>query len=98
LYGSGAVELNEEAQGWLGTYRGADAVIAELEQVRAEARNHLEEIMGDEEHATVDGKPAVHWTVVESSRLNSKKLKEAEPDLYEAFTYTQVVRRFVVKP
>jgi len=92
------MELDSKARGWLSVYRDADHAIAECEIVRAEARAHLEEAMGDEEHATIDGQPVVHWTVVESVRLNAKKLKESEPELYSSYTYTQVVRRFAVKP
>lgn len=88
------VELAAEAAGWLTVYRRADAQIRHMEEVKAEARRHLEEALGDAELGTVDGDVAVRWTFIESRRLDQKKLKEQAPELVEQCTVASTSRRF----
>jgi predicted phage-related endonuclease len=53
-------------------------------------------MLGDAELGLVDGRPAVHWTVVATRRLDQRKLKEQAPELVEACTVTQLSRRFTL--
>lgn len=90
------VDLPTDATNWLALIRQCDRDIKDLEETKKLARGHLERMMGDAELGLVDGRPAVHWTVVSSRRLDHKKLKEQAPDLVEACTVTQLSRRFTL--
>ena len=50
--------------------------------------------MGDAELGLLGGRPAVRWTTVRTSRLDAKALREAHPDIAQAFTREQTYRRF----
>lgn len=45
----------------------------------------------------VTGEYKVSWITAESKRLDSKKLKTEQPDIYEAYSKTSSSRRFTVK-
>jgi predicted phage-related endonuclease len=45
---------------------------------------------------TVDGRPAVKWTAVTTLRLDTKALKEKDPELAERYTVETTSRRFTV--
>jgi predicted phage-related endonuclease len=90
------VDLGQADAGWVTVYRQADEQIRRMEEVRAEARRHLEEALGEAETGLVDGAVAVRWTVVESRRLDQKKLKEQAPELVEQCTVTSISRRFTL--
>lgn len=90
------VPLDAATAGWVTVYRDAQAQIARMEEVKAEARRHLEAALGDAETGTVDNKPAVRWTVVTSRRLDQQKLKENESDIVECYTAPVTSRRFMI--
>lgn len=91
-----SVDLPADATNWLALIRQCDRDIKDLEEAKKLARGHLERMMGDAELGLVDGRPAVHWTIVSSRRLDQKKLKEQAPELVEACTVTQLSRRFTL--
>lgn len=84
----------DEAQELIEQYRVATERIRDWEQQRDEAANRLKALMGDAEIGLIAGKPAVRWTTVRSSRLDTKALREAHPDIAQAFTREQTYRRF----
>ena len=63
---------------------------------KQEASNHLKEIMGDYDKATCLGH-SISWKPVSSERLDTKALKEAEPEIYEKYVKVSVSRRFTLK-
>jgi predicted phage-related endonuclease len=91
-----SVELPPDAVNWRALIQDCDAKIKDLEKTKKIARGHLEQMMGDAELGLIDGRPAVHWTVVASRRLDQKKLKEQAPELVEACTVTSISRRFTL--
>ena len=69
-----------------------------IEEAQAEAENIKDAIkahMGDSEELRA-GEYKVTWKAVTSSRLDSKALKAALPDVVERFTKTTTSRRFCV--
>ena len=61
-----------------------------------EAANKLKAMLGEAEKGFVYDRK-VSWTNVEGTRLDTKKLKENEPEIYEKYTKTSNYRRFQVK-
>lgn len=75
--------------------RELEALIAEA-QAEAEAiKDSLKSHMGDQEELRA-GEYKVSWKAVTSSRLDSKALKAALPEVAALFTKQTTTRRFVV--
>jgi hypothetical protein len=69
-------ELDPTAAAWLEAARAAKAEIARLEEICERAIFHVKDAMGDAEHATVNGQPAVTWAWSKpGQRLDRKKLE-----------------------
>ena len=69
-----------------------------IEEAQAEAegiRDVIKAHMGDSEELRA-GEYKITWKSVTSSRLDSKALKAAAPELVERFTKTTTTRRFCV--
>lgn len=70
--------------------------LIEKTQAEAEAiRDQIKAHMGDSEELRA-GEYKITWKSVTSSRLDSKALKAAAPELVERFTKTTTARRFCV--
>jgi predicted phage-related endonuclease len=63
---------------------------------KQEASNHLKEIMGDYDKASCMGH-SISWKPVTSERLDTKALKEKEPDIYAKYAKSSTSRRFTIK-
>lgn len=68
----------------------------ELEKELKEVENHIKDFMQDAEKAHSD-KAKVSWKNIVSRRLDSKKLKEDLPEIYEKYTKSSATRRFDIK-
>ena len=69
-----------------------------IEEAQAEAeaiKDAIKAAMGDAE-AVQAGEYKITWKPVTTTRLDSKALKAALPDVVERFTKTTTVRRFCV--
>ena len=72
--------------------------LAIIEEAQAEVEALKDEIkaaMGEAE-AVQAGEYKISWKNVTSSRLDSKALKTAAPELWERFTKTVTTRRFIL--
>lgn len=69
---------------------------AAAEQVKR-YENELKSIMGENELAIHNGETLLSWKSSESTRIDSKRLKRDQPDLYEKYANTTSSRRFLVK-
>ena len=70
--------------------------MAEDAQAEAEAlKDELKAYMGDSEELRA-GEYKITWKSVESSRVDTKALTKAMPDVAAAFTRKSTIRRFVV--
>lgn len=69
-----------------------------IEEATAEAetiKDTIKDVMGDSEELRA-GEYKITWKAVTASRLDSKALKAALPDVVERFTKTTTTRRFCV--
>ena len=73
-----------------------DYITADAKAKKQEASNHIKEIMGDYDKAICLGH-SISWKPVSSERLDSKALKEAEPEIYEKYVKKSISRRFTIK-
>ena len=76
--------------------------LQELKRMREEldaeieaAQDAIKAAMGDQEAVTA-GAYKITWEPVESSRIDSKALKAALPEIAARFTVTSMTRRFCV--
>jgi putative phage-type endonuclease len=72
-----------------------DAKAAEGQVKRLE--NELKAVMGDHEMAVYDGEPVLTWKSSSTTCLDTKRLKQEQPHIYEKYATTTSSRRFLVK-
>lgn len=99
IYRGGVEEeiiLPEEAIEWVDAYIEASADEDSAKAKKQEASNHLKEIMGDYDKASCMGH-SISWKPVTSERLDTKALKEKEPDIYAKYAKSSTSRRFTLK-
>ena len=71
---------------------------AQIDVLKAKAdaiKDEMKAEMGNEEHVVVDGFK-VNYTIVISTRLDSKKLKTELPDLWAKYSKEDISRRFSI--
>lgn len=71
---------------------------AQIDKAQKEAegiKNEIKAHMGDTEELRV-GEYKIFWQTITSTRLDTKALKQALPELVERFTSTVTTRRFCV--
>lgn len=71
----------------------ADDLAAEISAIENELKTHMQNRGVDELHGPTF---KITWKEVTSSRLDSKALKTAAPELWERFTRTTTSRRFIL--
>lgn len=83
---------------WVQAYREATANAKTWAEIADRAKEQITAALDQHgaQVGTIGGRPAVRWTVVESSRLDTRKLRSEHPELVEAFTVPTVTRRFTV--
>ena len=99
LYHGGISEeivMPDEAIEYVDAYIEACAEEDNAKAKKQEASNHIKEIMGDYDKASCLGH-SISWKPVSSERLDSKALKEAEPEIYEKYVKKSISRRFTIK-
>ena len=72
-----------------------EAKIAELKAKAEVIKDKIKAEMGSEEHIMVDGYK-VNYTIVISTKLDSKKLKSELPDLWKKYSKEDITRRFSI--
>jgi len=90
------LELPPEALDLIEEFELAKADEAEAIERKEGAANKIKELMGEHENAAVGGR-MVQWKTVESERLDTKKLKQQEPELYREYLQRSSYRRFSIK-
>ena len=99
IYRGGVEEeviLPEDAVEWVDAYIEASAEEDNAKAKKQEASNHLKEIMGDYDKASCMGH-SISWKPVTSERLDTKALKEKEPEIYSKYAKSSTSRRFTLK-
>ena len=91
------VSLDATTALWVAEYRRLKLEIAQLNEAADVARSHIESAMGDATVASINGLPAVRWSTVTSTRLDTSQMKKTiAPELLAPFQTTTVTRRFEV--
>ena len=85
------IEIESKAQELQELKRMREELDAEIEA----AQDEIKAAMGDQEAITA-GAYKITWKAVTSSRLDTKALKAALPDVVARFTITSTARRFCV--
>ena len=88
--------LPVEADSWIQDYLQAKREEEDAVERKRLAENRIKEVMKEHERSTSPGGKQVTWKTVQSSRIDSAKLKKEEPALYEKFATTSATRRFSV--
>ena len=78
--------------------------LVSLREMAAELADEIEaltdEIKADMDRQGVDtleaGKHTIRWAVVKSSRFDSRAFRETYPSIYDQYTKSTEVRRFIV--
>lgn len=82
--------------GKLKRYEELEKRLKEAEAEQKKIEQEIKLYMQDNEQAFCDGFQ-VSWASVDSSRLDTKKLKEEQPETYRQFLKTSSTRRFQIK-
>lgn len=92
--------VNEEIVELPKTFENSLKVLEDLKEQKAVVEKNIriveqdiKKAMGNSQTAFV-GERKITWRQYESSRIDSKKLKEEKPDIYEAYCKTTLARRF----
>lgn len=99
LYHGGISEeivMPDEAIEYVDAYIEACAEEDNAKAKKQEASNHIKEIMGDYDKASCIGH-SISWKPVTSERLDSKLLKENEPEIYAKYCKSSTSRRFTLR-
>lgn len=70
---------------------------AELKDVEDQARDAIEQALGDDAEGTLDGHVAVTWKYHKRTALSQKLLKASYPEVAELCMETTETRRFQVE-
>lgn len=87
------VELDDTGAGWAAHYRDLGRQIADLEEQRKLAREQLEDALGDAEEGLIDGRPAVRYPLVTTTRVDVKALRSEMPDVAARYAKVSTSRR-----
>lgn len=99
LYHGGIAEqivIPDEGVEYVDAYIEACAEEDNAKAKKQDASNHIKEIMGDYDKATCLGHN-ISWKPVSTERLDTKALKEQEPEIYAKYVKTSISRRFTLK-
>lgn len=72
----------------------AKARAAELKYLEKNARDAIEEALGDNEIGQIDGETVITWATHKKRQFQQAKLKEAHPEIVEEYTETVEGRQF----
>ena len=88
--------LPSEADIWIKDWRSAKADEAASEARKRLAENKLKDVIGDHERSVSPAGVTVSWKNVESSRIDTVRLKADEPSVWERFLTTTSSRRLTI--
>ena len=92
-----SVECSEEILRFHAQIKENAAKIKELEEANEELKTAVQMVMQDKSVATYQGVPLFTWKEFETTRLDTKKLKEEEPEVWQRFAKTSTQRSFLTK-
>lgn len=99
IYKGGVSEqviLPDKAVEFLDMYNEACSLEEEAKEKKQLASNNLKEILGNYNTAKCQGY-TISWKPVTTERLDTKALKEAEPEIYAKYVKSSTSRRFSIR-
>lgn len=90
------IALPPEALMFIEQYEEAKKQEDFAKEQKKEAENKLKSVLGENEQGILDER-TITWKSYSSTRLDSKKLKEEEPELFKKYAKTTSSRRFTLK-
>ena len=91
------IDFDPAVAHWVAEYRRLKLQASQIAEQLDVARSHIEAALGDHEIGTVNGAPVVRYAVIESERIDTKKLREVlPPQVLELVTVKSQSRRFTV--
>lgn len=87
--------LPEESKGWIDHYLEVNEELKRLNEEKKELANRLKLLLQNKTEGVV-GMYQVRWNPTVTERLNSKKLKAEQPDIYEQYVEKIEGRRFSI--
>lgn len=91
-----AIELPTEAEELVSERDAVKAMIAGYEEKLATIENQLKAMLGDSEAGTI-GDKLVSWKTITSKRIDSKRVRELHPEVYEQCSKESSYRRFEIR-
>lgn len=88
--------LPDDAVEWVDAYFEASVEEDNAKAKKQDAANHIKEFMGDYDKAKCYDH-SISWKKVTSERLDTKALKENEPELYQKYVKSSTSRRFILR-
>ena len=88
--------LPVDADSWIQDYLQAKLDEETAADRKRLAENRIKEVMKEHEKGTSPSGYQTTWKTVQSSRIDSARLKKEEPALFEKFTTTSTTRRFSI--
>lgn len=92
-----AIEAPGEALEYHARIKENKAAIKKLEDANTELETAVQLIMGDKSVLTYQGVPLFTWKEAETTRLDGKRLKEENLELWQQYAKVSTVRTFVTK-
>lgn len=90
------IALSEEALPLITQFEEASQEEKAAEERKNEAANKLKAFLGENETGSV-GDRVVTWKSINSERLNTKLLKDEQPEIYAKYLSSGSYRRFIIK-
>jgi predicted phage-related endonuclease len=91
------VDLDPAASAFLSAYIEAKFKIKEWQEKADIAAEQVKAALGEHEVGLVNGREAVRWTTVESSRIDTKKVRDLLPqNIIDRLETKTVSRRFTI--
>ncbi len=91
------VDLPLDTAAWITLYRKTQAEVKALEEKLEQAKAKIQESMGENEIGLIDGRVAVRWTKVTTTRLDITKAKEIlDERVYAFLSRESTSRRFTL--
>lgn len=90
------IELPTEAEELVSEWDAVKAMIAGYEEKLAAIENQLKAMLGEAESGTV-GDKLVSWKTITSKRIDSKRIRELHPEIYDQCSKESSYRRFEIR-
>lgn len=91
-----AIDLPSQAKDLVADLENVKAELKLLEERKSELENKLKHLLGEHEEGRI-GDTVVTWKNVESKRIDTNRLKQEKPDIYEQYLKTSTYRKFDVR-